>query len=165
MNYAVSWSFDLQGRENLQRFAKEVGFRLKHRQCKLLHGLRCMKRRVMPRSISYRISLARFKEVNDCKAVVTKHDYRPVPGYSLRSAEVWLNKLSKLGLIRAVGGGQHIGCGYCSFNGRRPLCYMITAKGMELLKTEKEMPIKVCPAFRTNVADPWRRERESSHGQ
>ena len=158
--YAVSWAFDILGRDSIEKFAKEIGFRLEKRQKKLMLGLRSIQKRILPKSDSYHTVLSAFKQIIDSKSFATKHSFRPAKGYSLRSAESWLNKLNRKGFIKIISGGEHIGGGWKALSGRAPYRFVITEKGKFFLRNFRKIQTpSIAPSFAEKVSDPWWRER------
>lgn len=149
--YCISFAFDIQGRQSLEKFAKEINFRIPKRREKLKMGLRRMQRYTYGRKGEF-VALKTFFDVLLEKGSVNKHEFSKLLNRSLRDAEEWLRKLRKKGLIKIIGGNEFIGSGFCSLKGRSPFVYTITPLGYRVLRNqieEKEL-IKVLPKYQNS---------------
>lgn len=160
--FAISWAFDIQGKTSLERFAKDVGFRIDKKRQKLEWGLSRMKRDSYGQRAEG-IVLLKFYEAFKRYGHVTKHELSREIARTERNACEWLSKLNKRGLIEQIGGNSFIGQGYCNFKGKTPARYALSSNGLEVLEKYKhehrseDIQIKSCPKFRTAAPySPWR---------
>lgn len=157
--FCISWAFDIQGKQFLEKFSKEIGFRIPEKIKKLEYGIRKMKR-IRYGINAEKIVLRHFNKIYEQQNYVTKHDLKNEIKRSRRAAEQWLVKLKRMGFIERLDGNEPIGIGgYCKFNGRKPTRFVLTEAGANTLK-ERDMDdkirIKACPKYETTIPySPW----------
>jgi len=163
--YGVSWAFDIQGKESLEKFTKEINFRVLSRKRKLENGVKLMKINTYGKSAKF-VVLSSFNKLFNENAHVTKHELSEEINRTLRNSGEWLRKLRDCGLIQCIGGNDFIGEGFCKLNGRTPIRYILTDFGAEQLKNyikikEKNIiKIKACPKYTNSEPySPWEKEQ------
>ncbi|MBM3303459.1 MAG: hypothetical protein FJY76_00015 [Candidatus Aenigmarchaeota archaeon] len=147
--YAVSWCFDIQGKFSLEKFRRDIGFRVGERKEKLDYGLSMMTKNTYgPKAIN--TAIVGFHNAQKVRGIVTKHHMKSEMKQTIRNAQAWLSKLERRGLIERCSGGVVIcnGRGFCGLEGRTPLGYKISDKGLRFLKEVnkgKTYTIRSCP--------------------
>lgn len=153
--FVVSWAFDIQGKKSLEKFAREINFRIPKRKEKLAYGISKIQIETYGKKAKD-IALKYFYAIFKRKGYVTKQELSKKLKRTIRNAQEWLFKLEKKDLIKRSGGNKFIGGnkGFCSLAGKTPLEYIITNKGREYLKRTRffsSPKIKITPANRNKT--------------
>jgi hypothetical protein len=156
LRYCVSWVFDVQGKQSLEKFEKEINFRVPKRRKKLKWGLSKMKTETYGKKAWF-IVLSKFYGIFKQQGFVTKHELSKHIRRTKRNGQAWLSKLESEGFIEQIGGNKFIGRGYKGLHGRTPAKYKITKKGINtLVNYRKNEDVRICPKYRnTKYYSPW----------
>ncbi len=119
---SYSWAFNIQGKNFLERFEREVGFSIPPKRSKLLMGLSKIQRNQLGTKRMYKTALDKVKIVCSRDGFVTKHTLAKEANISLRNSIAWLSKLQQKKRVKVTRAHSFIRNGEStrSFQGRTP---------------------------------------------
>lgn len=121
------WAFDVQNKNSLEKFDKEIGFSIASKDKKLKMGLKYIKKNQFGLHKRREISLKGFTNTFNRDGFVTKHSLAHETNISLRCSQDWLYKLKSEKLIKLVKKPEYIHTGKKTkgLNGKSPAKYIL----------------------------------------
>lgn len=127
INVGYKWAFDIQGKDSLIRFNKEIGFSIPYRRLKLLKGIKAIKKNQLGTEKMYKAAIENFNKIYEREGFVNKYTLAKEANITLRNSIEWLMKLHRKDLIKVSKENTFLrkGDNYAGLNGRTPNEYVL----------------------------------------
>jgi len=136
MKYVPKWKLTISGKEDLERFEREIGFEIKEKQIVLKDRIKEIKNYQAKKSTTLLKLLMTTKRLEECNLPITSVNLTKFLDISCRTVDDYLLRLLRNGYLNRPLKRKHLGIG----KGTKPFNYTLTDLSSELIRKYKNNP-------------------------